>query len=75
METLVVAALFGAAIGILTYAVVRRSPAPVPRDEAALRAEVERYRAAIRAGTLCRYCNHASPAPARHCMHCGRILS
>jgi len=74
METLVIAILFGGTFGILTYALVRRDPTPPPRDAAALRAEVDRYRAAIRAGTLCRMCNRPNPAGSRYCMHCGRRL-
>jgi len=74
METLAIAVLFGGTFGMLTYALVRRDSVPPPADAAALRAEVDRYRAAIRAGTLCRYCDRPSPDQSRYCMHCGRLF-
>lgn len=54
----------------------RRAPAMGPRfsDEAALDAEVERYRAALRAGTLCGRCRFANPGGSNFCADCGRPL-
>lgn len=43
-------------------------------DDAAIDREVERYRAALRAGTLCVRCRFANPADARFCADCGKRL-
>lgn len=56
----------------------RQRPAPVRvrfRDNAALDAEVERYRAALRAGTVCARCRFANPSESRFCADCGRPLA
>lgn len=47
------------------------SPAP---DDAALEREIGRYRAALRAGTLCRRCGTANAEGSRYCAECGRRL-
>ncbi|HSJ25117.1 MAG TPA: zinc ribbon domain-containing protein [Longimicrobiales bacterium] len=36
--------------------------------------EVQRYRAALRAGTLCRKCGQANPADSKFCFDCGAAL-
>lgn len=45
---------------------------PILTDDAAIDAEVERYRAALRAGTICAGCRFANPAGSRYCADCGR---
>jgi hypothetical protein len=48
-----------------------------PRDTAAadeIELEVQRYRAALRAGTLCGRCGQANPADSRFCFDCGAQL-
>jgi hypothetical protein len=39
-----------------------------------IEAEVLRYRAALRAGTLCRKCGQANPAASAFCFECGARL-
>ena len=39
-----------------------------------LESEVQRYRAAMRAGTLCRKCGQANPADGIYCYECGERL-
>lgn len=56
----------------------RRAPAagvPVLLDEAAIDREVERYREAVRAGTVCGRCRFANPAGSRYCADCGKPLA
>jgi len=43
--------------------------------EPGLRAEVDRYREALRAGTLCDRCGQANAPGSRFCGECGRPLS
>jgi hypothetical protein len=54
----------------------QRAPAMGSRfsDDAALEAEVERYRSALRAGTLCGRCRYANPDGSNFCADCGRPL-
>jgi hypothetical protein len=50
---------------------------PVTRTFASdgeIRQEVERYRAAIKARTLCERCLTANPAKSSYCSHCGSAL-
>lgn len=42
--------------------------------EAELDADVERYRTALREGTVCRECRAANPPGSRFCGECGREL-
>lgn len=44
-------------------------------DDAALEAEIDRYRAAVRAGTVCRRCGQANPAGSVYCYECGQALA
>lgn len=44
-------------------------------DVAALDADVERYRQALAAGTVCGRCRFANPPGSRYCAECGRELS
>lgn len=60
--------------------VVTTTPRPVgpqspePADEDRLEAEVARYRAALRAGTICRKCGEANAPESRFCADCGAAL-
>lgn len=79
MEILIVliiaAAGVAAAIVPLARAGDRSRPVtasgPVFTDDASIEAEVERYRAALRAGTLCGRCRYANPAGSSYCADCG----
>jgi hypothetical protein len=51
---------------------VARTPSPATEDE--LELEVQRYRAALRAGTVCNKCGQANPADSRFCFDCGAPL-
>ncbi len=52
-----------------------RKPAKAPfRSEGEIRNEVNRYRAAIKAKTLCDRCLTANPAGSNFCSECGRSL-
>lgn len=53
------------------------APAAPPRDTIAddeLELEIERYRAAVRAGTVCAKCGQANPADSLFCFECGARL-
>jgi len=54
----------------------RPQPATGPEllDDDAVEAEVARYRASLRAGTLCRRCRYPNPAGSNYCAECGRTL-
>lgn len=43
-------------------------------DDAELEADIQRYRKALKAGTVCPRCRHANAADARFCTDCGRDL-
>jgi hypothetical protein len=52
-------------------------PAGGPADAATadeLELEVQRYRAALRAGTVCNKCGQANPAESKFCFDCGTAL-
>jgi hypothetical protein len=64
-------------------------PQPVPRGDLAVpvdrqpasgggaddvELEVQRYRAAVRAGTVCTKCGQANPADSKFCFECGAAL-
>jgi len=44
-------------------------------DGPGLRAEVDRYREALRAGTLCGHCGQANDPGSRFCAECGKPLA
>ena len=50
------------------------SAVPAAGDGDELELEVQRYRAALRAGTLCSKCGQANPADSRFCFDCGAAL-
>lgn len=43
-------------------------------DDAALEAEIARYREAVASGTVCRRCGEANPRDAKFCADCGKPL-
>ena len=43
-------------------------------DAAELDADIQRYRDALAAGTVCPRCQHANPPGAGYCAECGREL-
>ncbi|HUH11954.1 MAG TPA: hypothetical protein VMK65_02545 [Longimicrobiales bacterium] len=76
METLVIVVLALVAVAVVAWPVLR----PPARDagaedpaaaEAALDAEVARYREAVRGGTVCPRCLAANPAGSQFCAECG----
>lgn len=50
------------------------SPGIVAAQEDRIELEVQRYRVALRAGTVCRKCGQASPAASLFCFECGNRL-
>ena len=54
----------------------RRSAAPAdaPTGDAALEADIARYREALTTGTLCPRCGEANPVEAKFCRECGKAL-
>jgi hypothetical protein len=83
METMLVMLLAAGAVAFVLYPIVRGGGAAAPSagrwageplDQAALAAEIDRYRAAIRAGSACRRCSTANPPGSRFCAECGRRL-
>jgi hypothetical protein len=50
------------------------SPAAETTPPADVELEVQRYRAALRAGTICEKCGQANPADSRFCFECGAQL-
>jgi hypothetical protein len=51
------------------------APATGGETGSGLRDEVDRYREALRAGTLCGHCGQANAAGSRFCAECGRPLA
>lgn len=70
-------ALLVAALGLIAVAAVAY-PLIAGRDRyddaAALDTDVERYREALAAGTVCSRCRLANRAGSRYCGECGRAL-
>jgi hypothetical protein len=72
--------LAGVAVALLALALIAiplfaRQPKVVGlASDAEIRAEVERYRAAIKSKTLCERCLTPNPAKSNYCMECGRGL-
>jgi hypothetical protein len=82
MEIAVVIVIVLIAVGAVVLPLLRRDrstpDAPVSEpevlDEAALDAEIDRYRQAVRDGTICDRCGQANPAGSAFCYECGRAL-
>jgi ribosomal protein L40E len=81
MESVLIILIVLAAVAAVIYPLVHRSateplePETPAVDEAELEREIERYRVALRAGTLCRRCGAANPDGSRYCAECGRRLA
>jgi hypothetical protein len=85
MELTIALLIAIAAVAAVLYPLIRGDGAGVPLEaeeldvaEAAdtedVEAAVSRYRAALRADTLCRRCGRANPDGSRFCAECGRRL-
>lgn len=74
MDILLIGVLALAAIALVAYPLLRPGRRPAGPEDAALEAEVARYRAALRAETVCPKCLEANPADSRYCADCGRAL-
>lgn len=71
-------ALLIIALGLIVLAVVAYpliAGRPRYDDDAALDADVARYREALDAGTVCSRCRAANPPDSRYCAACGRSLA
>lgn len=73
MEYLVIGILATAVVAVVVYPLIRSDRTVL--DEAGLDAEVERYREALRRGTLCDTCLAANAAGSRFCAECGAPLT
>ena len=71
-EVILIVILGVIAVGAVAYPLLvgRRRYA----DAGALEADIERYREALAADTVCPRCRHANPPDARFCAECGREL-
>ena len=75
MEIVVVALIvLVAAAAIVHPLLLERTAAGRYDTDEEISAEVERYRAAIRANTLCHVCLTANPPQSNYCSQCGRDL-
>lgn len=77
MEIVIVAIVALLAVAAVLYPIVRPAGgrrAPVIEDAATLDAELGRYRAALRAGTLCLECGQPNPDDSTFCAQCGARL-
>jgi hypothetical protein len=54
--------------------VSQTGPASPAQDDGELELEIQRYRAALRAGTVCSKCGQANPAESAFCFDCGAAL-
>lgn len=73
MEQIIIIAILAViALGAVAYPVLvgRERYA----DSAQLEADIERYREAVAANTVCPRCKQANPADARFCAECGESL-
>jgi hypothetical protein len=84
MEIVLIAVLLLAGVAVVLRPLLARDAgAPDPTttpagddgaDDRALAADVARYRAALRAGTVCARCKEANPPDSHFCADCGRQL-
>lgn len=77
MEMLLIIVAGLAAIAAVAYPALRRARRAEDRagiPDSAIEAEVARYRAALRANTICPACLEANPPESRYCADCGRSL-
>ena len=63
------------AVGLVAYPLFVGKPADHTfASDGEIKHEVDRYRAAIKAKTLCDHCLTANPAGSTYCGECGRSL-
>ncbi len=79
MQILIIVLVAAIALAAVLYPLLRPSArdvavAPAGLDAATLDAELERYRAALRSGTLCLSCGAPNPKGSRFCAQCGDRL-
>jgi hypothetical protein len=72
MEYLVIGVLAAAVVAVVVYPLIRSEVTAL--DDASLDVEVERYREALRNGTLCDSCLAANAAGSQFCAECGAPL-
>jgi hypothetical protein len=77
LETKIVIAL-AIAVALIAGAVISQLRRPqdtlVASTDESLNQKVERYRDAIKRGTLCERCLAANPGGSRYCADCGKML-
>ena len=77
METEIAVAL-AIAVALIAGAVISQLKRPqdrlMPASDESLNEKVDRYRDAIKRGTLCERCLAATPGGSRYCADCGKIL-
>jgi len=82
MDILIILVLVAAGIGAITLPLLRGrgrgrralTTGTILTDDQAIEREIERYRIALRSGTLCRICHFANPEGSSYCADCGRRL-
>lgn len=75
MEIVIGVAVALLAIGLIGYPLVYHRPvARTFASDGEIRNEVDRYRAALKARTLCERCLTANPAGSSYCSDCGGAL-
>ena len=75
METLVIVTVVVIALAVVVAPLLGARKLPARYTPADLDADMARYRAAMRAGTVCTRCSEASPPGSRYCMRCGRRIA
>ena len=77
MEVVIIVLLAVAAFALILVPLLRGGSANVTdaSSDAPVEQEVERYRAALRADTVCKRCGQANPPGSRFCYECGRRLA
>ena len=76
MEIAIIAVLVVIAFGAVLAPVLRGGArgAIDAASDATVEQEIERYRAAVRANTVCKRCGQANPPDSRFCCECGKSL-
>ena len=63
------------ALALISIPLFAKRPHPVGfKNDGEIRTEVDRYRSALKAKTLCERCLTANPAKSNYCSECGRGL-
>ncbi len=75
METMIGALVAIAAVMLIGYPLfVNRPQTRTFGSDGEIRQEIDRYRSAIKAKTLCERCLSANPARSNYCSECGSAL-